>query len=486
MILKILLLSTLSSIFIDAKISNSDAIDYLSKYGYIRESKGSLMSGPAAISSSNNVLKDTLRRFQLIHGLPVTGILDEITKKKMSSPRCSLPDFRPGGNVASFKAASKWKKKDLTFAVLNENQELRGQTRRIMSEALKHWSDVSGLTFRETHQNSNPDLKIKFGSRHHGDSYPFDGPGGVLAHAFFPEEGQIHFDEDETFTDRKKDGTDLKIIAVHEFGHALGLEHSLEQGAVMNPYYQGYDPNFKLGKDDVHGIQFLYGKPNAYKPTTIRTTPRTTTKRPIITRPPIATTKPHINKYWDFLPCHLEKQAVFLGPDWSTVYAILDDDHGFYKFDLGSRSWKKESLSRVYRGLPSEARGGLIDDKGIIWFFHDIKIYAYRRSQLLPGFPKKIDDFLYPKHPYAAAYKNKKIYLFKNWLLYELDVENLKIKNIHRTSTIFDGLSMHVDASFRYNGYQYFFNNEKMYKFDERLNRMESGYPKLTSDDWFL
>lgn len=154
------------------------------------------------------------------------------------------------------------------------------------------------MTFQETHPNSNPDLKIKFGSRYHGDSYPFDGPGGVLAHAFFPEDGEVHFDEDETFTDRNKDGTDLKIIAVHEFGHALGLEHSLEQGAVMNPYYQGYDPYFKLGKDDIHGIQFLYGKPTNYKPTTIRTTTTTkrttskaTTRRPIATRPPIFTTK---------------------------------------------------------------------------------------------------------------------------------------------------------------------------------------------------
>lgn len=45
-----------------------------------------------------------IRRFQLIHGLPVTGILDETTQKKMKSPRCSLPDFRPEGKVASFKA----------------------------------------------------------------------------------------------------------------------------------------------------------------------------------------------------------------------------------------------------------------------------------------------------------------------------------------------------------------------------------------------
>lgn len=64
---------------------------------------------------------------------------------------------------------------------------------------LKDWSDVSTLSFTESKSDSAL-LKLLFASGDHGDNNPFDGKGPVLAHAYSPRDGRIHFDADEWWT----------------------------------------------------------------------------------------------------------------------------------------------------------------------------------------------------------------------------------------------------------------------------------------------
>lgn len=54
-------------------------------------------------------------------------------------------------------------------------------------------------------------------------------------------------------------GLSFYAVAVHEFGHSLGLSHTSVEGAIMFPYYQAVSGDYSLHKDDINGIQAIYG-----------------------------------------------------------------------------------------------------------------------------------------------------------------------------------------------------------------------------------
>ncbi|XP_043089219.1 matrix metalloproteinase-23 isoform X5 [Puntigrus tetrazona] len=144
----------------------------------------------------------------------------------------------------------KWDKFKLTYKLLSFPRNLlnASDTRRGITKAFSMWSDVSPFSFREVPSDQEADIKIGFYSGNHTDClqsylhHCFDGITGELAHAFFPQTGEIHFDDDEywilgnmRFSWNKGVWlTDLVHVAAHEIGHVLGLMHSQNRKALMH------------------------------------------------------------------------------------------------------------------------------------------------------------------------------------------------------------------------------------------------------------
>ena len=156
---------------------------------------------------------------------------------------------------------------NLTYKIENFSSDLsREDITNTIEKAVQMWSNACQLTFtRVTTPEVEAHINIRFVSGYHGDTHPTDGPGNELAHAFYPSDnkglaGDVHFDDDETFSINGGPGVDLLWLAVHELGHSLGLGDSNNPDAVMYRYYTRYRANLHLSSDDIKGIQKLYGK----------------------------------------------------------------------------------------------------------------------------------------------------------------------------------------------------------------------------------
>lgn len=167
---------------------------------------------------------------------------------------------------------SKWNKTNLTYYINNTSAHLTAaQRENCIKRAFNEWDAVSSLSFTQVFNESSADFKIKWATGSHGDPHPFDGKGNVLAHAYYPYPdggsyaGQIHFDDAEDWTETK-----LYLVALHEIGHALGIEHSPDGNAIM---YEFYSPSRDgLSADDVAAITNLYDYAPLSGPNRINTT----------------------------------------------------------------------------------------------------------------------------------------------------------------------------------------------------------------------
>jgi len=138
-----------------------------------------------------------------------------------------------------------------TPLTLWERQEVR--------KAVETWSEVGNIDFVEISDSAASNIRF-------GKSY-LDGFGHTLAETIiwpFNEmpasikAAAILIDTADQAAPTDALSTPLGFLstAIHELGHAIGLDHSANQNAIMYPYYNG---KIELSSEDISGAQAIYG-----------------------------------------------------------------------------------------------------------------------------------------------------------------------------------------------------------------------------------
>ncbi|XP_069044523.1 matrix metalloproteinase-25 [Lepisosteus oculatus] len=434
----------------------SKSVDWLSRYGYLPPPD----PRTGQLQTKEGIEK-ALRVMQRFGGIKETGRLDSETLLLMKKPRCSLPDIIGTAELLRRKkryalSGEVWSRTQLTWRVDNypdiaQSPTLRADTvRTLMHLALQVWAKVTPLQFRELTAggaSEEPDIHITFSSSYHQDGYPFDGPGGTLAHAFFPGEhpvsGDTHFDDQESWTYADPQGTDLFTVAIHEFGHALGLSHSSSTNSIMAPYYQGpvgRPEDYVLPGDDTQGIQQLYGK-----------------KKGVTVSPPDAQPTRSVPR----LPSPPPRRPTrYPGPAFpdrcSGGFDAVANIRGEVFFFKGQYFWRIQRsgslvslspalVSNFWHGLP--ARFARIDavyermtDSHII-FFIGAQYWVFKDTRALDGYPRPVSDWGLPA----------------------------------------GGSGVTAAFVWAHNGKTYLFREKEFWRYDDREGRVDPGYPKSAS-----
>lgn len=455
---------------------------YFQKYGYATP------SGPSSGTlRTQEEYTQGIRAFQMRYGLNQTGTITPETKALLDLPRCGNPDTQPRGGPGQIRAKRyahsglKWGKKDLTYRFLSfTNDVSQSEQKHAIKKAFQVWSDVTPLTFTER-LSGGADIYIKFATFDHGDGYPFDGVGGTLAHAFFPDpylrglEGDAHFDDYETFTVNTDQGTDLFIVAAHEFGHSLGLGHSTDLTALMAPFYR-YVPDFRLPYDDQLGIQLLYGSkpydPNDDKPEE---------KPAVATLPPPKPGDDRCSKVYDSIASIRGEIFMFKGPHFWRMRVLGQPMEGYPR-----------KITHFFKDLPKNIDGSYERFDSTIMFFKGDQYWEYDDLTPREGFPKPISELGLPNDIDAVlpwGYTGK-TYFFKGKKYWRYDEYNKQVdadypKMIREG---WKGVPGNLFAAFRhYDGYSYstyFLKYRRYWRYDENRGSVGEGYPRIFDVDW--
>ncbi|XP_022784411.1 72 kDa type IV collagenase-like isoform X1 [Stylophora pistillata] len=461
---------------------------FMVKFGYMDDDGKN--RGPLDPNSAE--FRSSIRSLQRFGNIPVTGQVDAATINLINTDRCGVKDPPSDGAGRFTLQGSRWKRTDITYRILNYTKDgiPISQQRRIFKKAFDLWQSASALRIREVY-SGDADILISFVRQKHGDPFAFDRRGGTLAHAFYPHNnrglsGDAHFDDDEHFTTGTKDGINLDWVAVHEFGHSLGLEHSNVKESIMYPWYKGYVEDIKLTNDDTQGIQSLYPMPTPRRiiPTTKITTTVTTTRHQSPTPRPTAPT-PSIP-----VICRstVRYDTVFVGTNRWTFFVVGDK---FWIVDRQLRRRGPYTITSYYRDIKVPLDAAYLNKKGNVVFFKGSEFWEYDSKRVLRnsgqitryGLPSALANM----DAVFTWERNKKTYLFKDtqYWRYNEDTQSTDwgypkgIKNAWRS------LPNHINAAVRWvNGRTYIFRGKQYLKLQHRKVYMERGYPQEIAKRW--
>lgn len=475
--------------------SKAKAFYYLVNYGYITKNENK----DTAQLLSEEVVTAAIKEFQVFAGLDPSGELTDETVELMNTPRCGVKDQVGPGTQARRKKryalqGSRWRVKTLTWRISRYPSSGRLSKSKLddeIKQAFQLWADKTALTF-ERKDSGSVHIDIRFEKREHGDGDPFDGPGGTLAHAFFPQYGgDAHFDDQEYWTINEFKGTNLLQTAAHEFGHSLGLSHSDVRSALMAPFYKGWEPNLRLHSDDIDAIQALYGQEDSSKDSTTTTT----TRRP---QPDDSGSDDDDNTGGD----GGNSDNLCSDPNIDTLFST--DDGNFYVFK-GSQYWKltedsvahgyPRAISDDWPGLPNNIDAAVTwPDNGMTYFFKGRDYWKFDNQQPQDDYPKRISDGFegIPSNVDAAFVwgGNGKIYFFKGSQYWKFDpTRKPPVRSVYPRDISNWDLPPNIQAAVRWtNKHTYFFHDAGYYRFNDRRFTIDSGdpaFPRPAGPWWY-
>ncbi|XP_076782247.1 neutrophil collagenase [Arvicanthis niloticus] len=395
------------------------------------------------------VFEEKLKEMQRFFGLPETGKPDAATIEIMQKPRCGVPD---SGDFLLTPGGPKWTHTNLTYRIINHTPQLsRAEVKTAIEKAFQVWSVPSPLTFTEVLQGE-ADINIAFVSRDHGDNSPFDGPNGILAHAFQPGQGiggDAHFDSEETWT-QDFNNYNLFLVAAHEFGHSLGLSHSTDPGALMYPNYAYREPStYSLPQDDINGIQTIYGpSDNPIQPTG----PSTPTA-----------CDPHLR---------FDAATTLRGE----IYFFKDKY--FWRRHPQLRTVDLNFISLFWPFLPNGLQAAYEDfDRDLVFLFKGRQYWALSGYDLQQGYPRDISNYGFPRSVQAidaAVSYGGKTYFFVSSHCWRYDNQRGSMDTGYPKSiaSMFPGVNCRVDAVFLQDSFFLFFSGPQYFAFSLASHRV--------------